>query len=369
MAQDEESVPRQTGPDDGALPRVAGRCTIPVVIGTGAHGDRVWTDGRVYEATGHFRGYRLDRFLQAMIPKLSRQRIQRAIRSRIETSWTATPRPATRVPAGGRVLIRFVEVDEPAIPSLPLILHQDAEILVVDKPAGLLVHPTHTCRYNNLVHLLRQRFPGERIALAHRLDRETSGLLLVARSRDASRRLAEQFVAGTVRKTYLALVNGVVGSRSGRYDTPLGVTRKLDVVFSRSASGERAKPARTDFTVLRRYERHTLMALRPRTGRRHQIRAHLADAGHPIVGDKLYSLGAHEFLRLLRGGAEPRPDDGPGACRQMLHAASLSFRHPSGGEWVRFDCPLPGDFETLLDRLGREVGAGYEPEGESRITC
>jgi len=306
--------------------------------------------GRFYPVTEHYRGYRLDRFLQAMIPRLSRRRIQRAIRERVEASWHRRPRPSLRVVPGGRVLMRFDQVVEPEETLHCRVVYEDDAVLVVDKPPGLLVHPTHGCRRNNLIHHLRSSRPGERIALVHRLDRETSGLLLLARTIDASRRLAGQFASRSVSKTYMALVHGTVLPDAFLADQPLGVCRSLEVLFRRGSQGERVQEARTEFEVLRRYEGYTLLAARPLTGRRHQIRAHLAEAGHPIVGDKLYSMEDRAFLELVRRGGAA---DGPRlpAGRQLLHASELSFTHPATGRRIRLRSELPADFTAFLAGL------------------
>jgi len=305
--------------------------------------------GRIYEVTEHYRGERLDRFLQAMIPRLSRQSVQRAIRARVALSWHKAPRAALKVIPGEKVLVRHAAVVEGRIDPPPPVLYEDASLLVVDKPAGLLVHPTHHCRRNNVINILRAHRPGEQLALAHRLDRETSGLLLLTRSVGASRFLAEEFVARRVSKTYRALAHGEVEADEGTFDAPLGVRSSLDIVFRRGAGGERAQPARTDFRVERRFPGYTLLALHPHTGRRHQIRAHLADAGHPIVGDKLYATDARFFLRMVRHGLDDAMRDRLQAPRQLLHAAGLAFRHPADGHRVRFTSPLPPDFEAFLD--------------------
>ena len=294
-----------------------------------------------------------------MIPRLSRQSVQRAIRERVRLSWHDAPRPALRVVPGERVQVRHAAIVEPRLEPPPPVLHEDEAILVVDKPAGLLVHPTHRCRRNNAIHLLRasredrrtgadESSANERLALAHRLDRETSGLLLLTRTVEASRLMADEFLARRVAKTYRALVHGELAADTGTFDAPLGIRSSLDVVFRRTAGGDRAQHARTDFHVERRFRGYTLLTLHPRTGRRHQIRAHLADAGHPIVGDKLYATPAREFLHMVRHGLDDALRARLQAPRQLLHAASLSFRHPTDLRPVTFTSPLPLDFREFL---------------------
>ena len=309
--------------------------------------------GTIFRVTEHYRGTRLDRFLQAMLPRLSRERVQRAIRTRVATSWHIAPRPSLRVVPGGEVLVRYEQVREPPIELLPRVLYEDEAILVVEKPAGMLVHPTRGCHRNNLVRILKDQRSGERIALAHRLDRETSGLLLVARTVETSRFLADRFAAGEISKTYRALVCGAVRAERGILDQPLGISRRLDVVYRRSASGERPRPARTDFEVVGRFQGYTLLDVYPRTGRRHQIRAHLAEAGHPIVGDKLYATDDRFFLRLLRHGLDASMRERLAASRQLLHARELAFVHPMSRRWVRFESDVPADFSGFLQRLSR----------------
>jgi len=199
------------------------------------------------------------------------------------------------------VTIFFPAIVEPEIPALPRTIHEDAAILVADKPAGLLVHPTHSCLRNNLIHLLRAEHPGVPLALAHRLDRDTSGLIVLTKTVEAARALAGQFERREIEKTYLAAVHGRMEPMQGTIDAPLGVARRLQVIFKRSTEGERAQHARTDFRVLGRGASASLVMLTPRTGRRHQLRAHLAAIGYPIAGDRLYALSDRDYLQHLRG--------------------------------------------------------------------
>jgi 23S rRNA pseudouridine1911/1915/1917 synthase len=305
-----------------------------------------------YVVSGHYRSYRLDRFLQAMIPKLSRARIQSAIRERVSVSWHPRPRPSLTVVPGGEVTIFFPEVVEPDVPAMPRTIHEDDAILVADKPAGLLVHPTHSCLKNNLVHLLRAEHPGVPLALAHRLDRDTSGVIVLTKTVDAARALAAQFEKREIEKTYLAAVHGRVRPLQGTIDAPLGVSRSLQVIFRRSTDGQKAQHAETRFRTLGRGPSASLVMLTPRTGRRHQLRAHLAAIGHPIAGDRLYGLSDRDFLKHLRGVLNEDARRALLADRQLLHAHRLRLRHPATGRLVTFTSPMPEDMKRFLDEQG-----------------
>src|SRR5262245_45853557 len=311
-----------------------------------------------YLVSEHYRSYRLDRYLQAMIPKLSRARIQSAIRERVTVSWHPRPRPSLTVVPGGEVTIYFPEIVEPDVPALPRTIHEDEAILVADKPAGLLVHPTHSCLKNNLVHLLRAEHPGVPLSLAHRLDRDTSGVIVLTKTTSAARSLAGQFERREIEKTYLAAVLGRMQASRGTIDAPLGVARRLQVIFKRATEGDRAQHALTDFRVLGRGSTASLVLLTPKTGRRHQLRAHLAAIGHPIAGDRLYGLSDRDYLAHLRGRLRDEARRTLGAERQLLHAHRLRLRHPSTGRFVTFTSPMPEDMARYLAEHGVRARTG-----------
>ena len=216
----------------------------------------------------------------------------------------------------------------------PRIVHQDGEIIVVDKPAGLVVHPAPSHRGPTLVEALGELVgggEGQRPGIVHRLDKDTSGLMVVARTEEAHRRLSRQIKAREVAREYLALVTGTLESRSGTIDAPLGRDRRRRTRRAVRGSGERE--ARTHFEVIERLPADTLVRVRLETGRTHQIRVHFAAIGHPVAGDPEY-------------GAKGRH----GLVRQFLHAARLSFIHPTTGEQLSFESPLPADLEEALGR-------------------
>jgi 23S rRNA pseudouridine1911/1915/1917 synthase len=225
------------------------------------------------------------------------------------------------------------------------IIHADPDVIVVDKPAGLVVHPGAGHRHGTLVHGLLARFPDmasqpwpdpSRPGLVHRLDKGTSGLLMVARHPAALADLSAQLRARTVERSYSALVSGVVDGPAGVIDAPLGRSVADPTRVAVRADGRRAV---TRYEVVRRWDDATLLRCTLETGRTHQIRAHLAAIGHPVVGDARY-----------RGGAATRPALDPG--RPFLHAAVLGFRHPATGAPVRFESPLPPDLDAVLAVLG-----------------
>ncbi|HZN55132.1 MAG TPA: RluA family pseudouridine synthase [Candidatus Polarisedimenticolaceae bacterium] len=287
------------------------------------------------------RGKRLDHFLHERIPGLSRSRIQRAIDERVTLSWAVRPRAATPVRPGGEVRIATVPIVE-EVRDVPLpILAEGSGWLAVNKPAGIVVHPVNTIRENSLIRMLRRQTGRESLRLVHRLDRETSGVLLVAEDARAASVLATAFERGRVAKEYLAIVEGVVADEEGTIDLAIADGDRSRVFVRREAraGGERAI---TRWRVERRLLGATLLRVFPETGRRHQIRVHLATIGHPVAGDILYGRPDADYLALVAGGRDARRDEG-GPARQLLHCARIAF--PSGD----VSAPIPEDFTAALE--------------------
>ncbi len=298
-------------------------------------------------AAGSEAGQRLDRFLQEQLPQYSRARLQEWIKAgRVRVNGAAER--ASRRLRGGEV----IEVEPAELPPLratpediPLrILYEDDDVIAVDKPAGMVVHAGAGRRTGTLVNALLHRFGAlsrvggeERPGIVHRLDRQTSGVLLVARNDAAHRRLAAQFAGRQVEKVYLALVHGSVRQEQGRIEKPIARDRRARVRMSARLSGGRA--ATTEYRVLRRLAGFTLLEVRIRTGRTHQVRVHLADLGHPVAGDRLYGAPA--------GVAGP-----PAPARFFLHAHRIRFLQPSTGEPVTVESPLPEELRRWVDSAG-----------------
>jgi 23S rRNA pseudouridine1911/1915/1917 synthase len=216
----------------------------------------------------------------------------------------------------------------------PRIVHSDEWLAVIDKPAGLVVHPARGHRGETLVDVLGDLLGGGepgRPGIVHRLDRDTSGLMLVARDEEAHRRLAAMIKRREVGREYVALVEGRPRSRSGTIDAPLG--RDHRAPERRAVRGRGARDARTHFTVLEILPGDTLVEARLETGRTHQVRAHFAAIGHPVAGDPRYGHAGRHGLE-----------------RQFLHSARLSFTHPFTGAEIAFESRLPGDLATALER-------------------
>jgi 23S rRNA pseudouridine1911/1915/1917 synthase len=296
-------------------------------------------------------GKRLDRFLHERIPGLSRTRIQRAITERVRLSWDVEPRPATSVRPGGEVCIVPRERFERPLDLKLSILARGRGWLAVDKPPKLPVHPVHDTVENTLIRILRRQEGDPGLRLAHRLDSETSGALLVATDVPASRRLARAFMDGEIAKHYLALVAGRVGPDEGTIDRAIGPARESRI-RTRLESGH-GKPSRTDWRVVRRFADRTLVRLSPATGRRHQLRVHMEALGHPILGDILYGRPDADYLRLVTGRGDVRHSHGP--RRHLLHCWRLAFRDPADGEPRRVEAPLPGDFAAWLPEVVSRV--------------
>ena len=287
-------------------------------------------------------GKRLDRFLKEKIPGLSRARIQRAIRERVTLSWGVAPRAASPVRAGGEVVLGYTPLPETHLELAIPVLRRGPGWLAVDKPTGIPVHPVNRVRENSLIRMLRRQEGRETLRLVHRLDRETTGALLVAADAPTARALSRAFVAGDVLKEYLALVRGVVMGEAGTIDLPVGDARGSRVFVRREAGV--GQPARTHWRVERRFADRTLLRLTLDTGRRHQIRVHLEAKGHPVLGDLLYGRPDRDYLAVVSGGRDVRSDEG-GPRRQLLHSARLVFEDPAGRHPVEVVAPLPADFD------------------------
>jgi 23S rRNA pseudouridine1911/1915/1917 synthase len=217
-----------------------------------------------------------------------------------------------------------------------LIVHLDEDLAVIEKPAGLVVHSAPSHKGETLVDLLGDVAgggEGSRPGIVHRLDKDTSGLMLVARNDESHRELARMVKAREVVREYTALVEGRLGSRKGTIDAPLGRDRRQRT--KRAVKGAGSREARTHFEVIETLPADTLVHARLETGRTHQIRVHFAAIGHPVVGDPEYgSRGRH------------------GLDRQFLHASRLAFKHPRTGKQMEFFSELPGDLSAALDRAG-----------------
>jgi 23S rRNA pseudouridine1911/1915/1917 synthase len=297
-------------------------------------------------------GKRLDHFLKEKIPGLSRSRIQAAIGERVSVSWQLAARCSTRVQPGGEVRVGTTDLCEPALALHLPVIARGPGWLAVDKPPGLPVHPVNGVRDNSLIRLLRRQERCEELRLVHRLDRETSGVLLVAEEAEAARELSRAFRASRVHKEYLALVAGLVARDEGQIDLPIGDA--LDSrVYVRRAVQPAGQPARTGYRVERRLADSTLLRLFPESGRRHQIRVHLAAIGHPILGDILYGGGDEDYLRLVRDGHDARAARGEPA-RQLLHCARIVLATRARG-CVGAEAGLPEDFLSHL-RQARASG-------------
>jgi len=294
-------------------------------------------------------GWRLDHFLKRRIGRMSRTRIQSIIGEQISFPDGRPARPSSPVRAGETILLRRPAPVEPEVPRHFDILFEDESVLVIDKPAGLPMHTTAKFWRNTLVALLRERYPGRHAEICHRIDRETSGVLLVARTPDAGSRLKRAFAGREVEKRYLALVKGAPPD-AGVIDQPIRLLETpTHVMMGAAADG---LPAVTRFRVLRRFAAHALVEAAPETGRQHQIRVHLAGIGCPLVGDKLYGAGERYFMEACdRGVSDELLARFDGLPRHALHAARITFPHPVTGAAVTVESPLPPDLVAYMAAL------------------
>ena len=308
---------------------------------------------RIVSLTADDRATRLDRFIVEALPELTRGAVQRLIEEGVVTV-NGRPSKAAYKPRSGDVILARIPPPPPVetlAEAIPLdIVYEDADLMVVNKPAGMVVHPAAGHDSGTLVNAVLAHCPelrgvGEemRSGIVHRLDKDTSGLILVAKNEAARENLQRQFKGRNVAKVYLALVEGYLTPPQGLIDVPIGRDKQQRKRMAAVAEG---RPSQTAYKAIEFFDAqplpYTLVEVRPRTGRTHQIRVHFAWMGFPLAGDRVYG--------------RRRPKRALPLQRHFLHAQSLTFRLPSDGREVTFTTPLPPDLANVLQAL-REIAA------------
>ncbi len=299
---------------------------------------------------------RLDHFLCGRLPENSRSQIQKWIDDGCVLVDGLTPKRSYKIRGGETIAVKI-----PApLPSagfaekIPLnILYEDADLAVINKPAGMVVHMGAGVKQGTLVNALLSHFSelsgsagAERPGIVHRLDKQTSGLLVVAKNDFSHVKLSHQFQLRTIKKHYLAMVHGLFERPRGEIKSPIGRDARHRIKMTTRSN--RGREAYTDYEVIERFAKFSLVRLQIRTGRTHQIRVHLASIKHPVVGDTLYGASSKILL--------PQTDQLiPTLDRNFLHATSLEFAHPRSGEWLSFSCELPTELVRFLEKLRMTV--------------
>ncbi len=287
-------------------------------------------------------GARLDKYITERTPGVSRSQIQKLIADGLVTVNGRPARAGSKLNVGDELTINLGLPPPSALRPeiIPVkILYEDDDVLVVDKPPGLTVHPAPGHPSGTLVNALLSHMPAmsgatdaQRPGIVHRLDKDTSGVMVIAKNAAAHANLTEQFKSRSVHKTYMVLVKGRLKPEEGAIEAPIGrdsAHRERMAVVAES----RGRPARTQYKVARYLDGYTLLNVYPETGRTHQIRVHLAAIGYPVMGDSVYGI---------RSRYVPR---------QFVHAARLGFNLPSTGKYVEFEAPLPADLERALQAI------------------
>jgi 23S rRNA pseudouridine1911/1915/1917 synthase len=320
-----------------------------------------------YEADPEAAGRRLDHWLAGQPPQLSRSQVQRLMDRGLVMINGRLGRPSSRLQAGDLIEMTVPPPEEIGLEPEPIpldIVYEDDDLLVVNKSAGLVVHPAAGHRRGTLVNALLDHCPDIpgiggclRPGIVHRLDKDTSGLLLVSKTDLAHQGLAAQLKTRLIKRRYLALVHGEVRPDRGLIDAPLGRDPRDR---KRIAVVDGGREARTHYRVRERLPGYTLLDVELETGRTHQIRVHLAYAGHPVAGDPVYGRRRRRTTQAPASPGRLQPDGHPGGRRlplnlpgQALHAYRIAFTHPRTGQPLAFEAPLPPAFSEALELLRR----------------
>ncbi len=299
-------------------------------------------------------GSRLDQVLAQLFSEFSRSRLQQWVKEGAVLVDGRVLRPRDKLLGGESITVNAAveAVDEVRPQAIALnVVYEDDAILVIDKPAGLVVHPGAGNPEGTLQNALLHHAPAlagvPRSGIVHRLDKATSGLMVAAKTLQAHKALVDQLQARTVKREYLALVNGTF-TAGGRIEAPIGRHPRDRI---RMAVVDTGREAVTHYRIQQRYQAHTLLLAALETGRTHQIRVHMAHIGHPLVGDPLYG----GRLQLPKGATEAVREALRGFRRQALHATRLALQHPASGEEMGWEAPPPDDMQVLLNTLEQEA--------------
>lgn len=308
-------------------------------------------------------GQRLDVFLSTHVESISRSQVQLAINDGLATSDGESLKSSSRIRSGQEITFSLL----PPAPSGPLaedipldILYEDDQLVIVNKPAGMVVHPSTGHWNGTLVSALVYRFQqlsdsggAHRPGIIHRLDRDTSGCIIVGRTNAAHANVAAQFADRTVEKTYLAVVTGNPDRDRDIINKPIGKHPRRREQMAIRAGHSTSREAESFYEVVERYHKFSLLRIRPRTGRTHQIRVHLSHIGHPVACDSVYG-GSGILVPSDLGIGDEFAEAGVILGRQALHAASITFSHPGTGESITVEAPLAEDMARLVAILGQE---------------
>jgi 23S rRNA pseudouridine1911/1915/1917 synthase len=315
-----------------------------------AQDEWVWVP---FHVEARFDGLRVDRFLAQRLTAYSRNRVQQMLTTSRVMRDERPLKASSRVHNGDRILIAY-----PRRPEAPLaedatlpVLYEDESLLLVNKPGDLLSHPTDKIANNTVLGILRHsRSDLGKLHLLHRLDRETSGVLALAKTSEAARRWTKNMEARRIKKQYIALVAGELSAREGRIDAPIGRERG-EIKVRQAVKGNGAVPAVTRYQVLTSDSDFSVVRLYPETGRLHQIRVHMAHIGHPLLGDVLYNGDGSLYLKMARRKLVPEERLSTGFPRLALHAEQLTFSHPMTDQLLTVKAPLPADLQGKIDKL------------------
>lgn len=310
-------------------------------------GDNIYT----FTVDAAHDGCRLDHYLKDRFPWQSRQRVKDELLGRIVLPDARKPKAALKLHRGQQFGLRMPTRSEPREKLDIPILWEDDILLAVNKPADLPVHATRRYLHHTLLAQLRLRIDAPNLDLVHRLDRETSGVVLLTKSKEANALLKAQLREGEIKKEYLALIQGRPEWDSRRIDAPLGPAMDSTIWIKQGINREEGSRAVTEVAVIRRYRRCTLVRAIPHTGRQHQIRAHLAALEHPIVGDKIYGPDETLFLKFIEEGMTPELMKALQLPCHALHAYKMRLCHPIKGQPLVIRARLP---HSLADYLRRD---------------